>query len=670
MKFLKLTTYNFFRFYDKFAFEFSNNPDKNVTVIRGENGTGKTTFLNAFYWCLYGDVTLPLHIDKLLNELAAHKLSTGDITETYVEIVFEYKDHEYTLKRSQTFKKHNESVIRIGDESFSVTYKDSVGNTKPVKDVRGFFDNFIPKNLRGFFFFDGERIDRLAKIDGREEIKQAILDILGLTKLENLKEHFSTLEREFNKEQKKYMDSSEQDLSDEYEALCDQRDQINDDIKIQKESLNLAEENYTEVQRFLATHNSEIVKSFQSERDSAEQYIKNLDSLIEQNNKNKLTLVTKEFKNILIEGCFDSVYDYLESKRRKGELPSDIKAQFIDDLLMKNECICARSLKKGSPEYLAVEAKKANAGRNELDDAYHKLTGYINQKKEQNKDFYRKFHAYDEEVYDWEQEKEAKEKRNREISKKLRESDESEIAAKEELRNKISSDISEYKRKITLLEERDLKAINAKVDAKDKELQNVKLKGEQASAIRNRRDMVLRLAELNQEVRALFIETTRVNLDKRIREVFDTMKEKDYRFARLTDEFVLEITNDLGNMEDSRILSTGEGQVASLAFIGSLVSYAREKLEDKLMSDFSGGDFPIVMDSPFGNLSAGHKQNVAREIGNLASQVIIVVSDEQWSSVVEENIKPRVGTLYKMNDGTEDDQSIGEHTAIRRIEYA
>jgi len=641
-----------------------------VTVIRGENGTGKTTFLNAFYWCLYGDVTLPLHIDKLLNELAAHKLSTGDITETYVEIVFEYKDHEYTLKRSQTFKKHNESVIRIGDESFSVTYKDSVGNTKPVKDVRGFFDNFIPKNLRGFFFFDGERIDRLAKIDGREEIKQAILDILGLTKLENLKEHFSTLEREFNKEQKKYMDSSEQDLSDEYEALCDQRDQINDDIKIQKESLNLAEENYTEVQRFLATHNSEIVKSFQSERDSAEQYIKNLDSLIEQNNKNKLTLVTKEFKNILIEGCFDSVYDYLESKRRKGELPSDIKAQFIDDLLMKNECICARSLKKGSPEYLAVEAKKANAGRNELDDAYHKLTGYINQKKEQNKDFYRKFHAYDEEVYDWEQEKEAKEKRNREISKKLRESDESEIAAKEELRNKISSDISEYKRKITLLEERDLKAINAKVDAKDKELQNVKLKGEQASAIRNRRDMVLRLAELNQEVRALFIETTRVNLDKRIREVFDTMKEKDYRFARLTDEFVLEITNDLGNMEDSRILSTGEGQVASLAFIGSLVSYAREKLEDKLMSDFSGGDFPIVMDSPFGNLSAGHKQNVAREIGNLASQVIIVVSDEQWSSVVEENIKPRVGTLYKMNDGTEDDQSIGEHTAIRRIEYA
>jgi DNA sulfur modification protein DndD len=145
------------------------------------------------------------------------------------------------------------------------------------------------------------------------------------------------------------------------------------------------------------------------------------------------------------------------------------------------------------------------------------------------------------------------------------------------------------------------------------------------------------------------------------------MKEKEYRYARLTDDFVLEITNDLENQEDSRILSTGEGQIASLAFIGSIVSYAREKMQDKLMSDFSGGDFPVVMDSPFGNLSTGHKGNVAREIGNLASQVIIIVSDEQWSSIVEENIKPKLGVLYKMADGSDEQQSVGEHTVVRRL---
>jgi DNA sulfur modification protein DndD len=86
------------------------------------------------------------------------------------------------------------------------------------------------------------------------------------------------------------------------------------------------------------------------------------------------------------------------------------------------------------------------------------------------------------------------------------------------------------------------------------------------------------------------------------------------------------------------------------------------------MSDFSGGDFPVVMDSPFGNLSAGHKGNVAREIGNLATQVIIIVSDEQWSPVVVENIQPKLGALYKMEDGSDEQQSVGEHTVIRRLQ--
>ena len=31
---------------------FSTDPDKNVTIIMGENGSGKTTFAQAFTWCL------------------------------------------------------------------------------------------------------------------------------------------------------------------------------------------------------------------------------------------------------------------------------------------------------------------------------------------------------------------------------------------------------------------------------------------------------------------------------------------------------------------------------------------------------------------------------------------------------------------------------------------
>ena len=44
-----------FRQFRNESIEFAEGADgKNVTIIIGENGTGKTTFAQAFFWCLYG----------------------------------------------------------------------------------------------------------------------------------------------------------------------------------------------------------------------------------------------------------------------------------------------------------------------------------------------------------------------------------------------------------------------------------------------------------------------------------------------------------------------------------------------------------------------------------------------------------------------------------------
>ena len=42
---------------------FANDLQKNVTVIMGDNGTGKTTLAQAFTWCLYGETDFE---DKIL----------------------------------------------------------------------------------------------------------------------------------------------------------------------------------------------------------------------------------------------------------------------------------------------------------------------------------------------------------------------------------------------------------------------------------------------------------------------------------------------------------------------------------------------------------------------------------------------------------------------------
>jgi len=662
----KLTANNFFRFFGSYSFEFAHGKDKNVTVVRGDNGTGKTTLLNAFYWCLYGDVMEPLVIEKLLNELAEHKIAVGDTDDVFVEIFIEDKGHEYIIKRQRSYKNRDNTVVPFGDEEFNISQMDGNGNPIPVKDKQNFFDNFIPKNLRGFFFFDGERINRLAQVDGRDEIKKAILDILGLTKLERLKEFFENLKKDYNKELKQNSDREQQHLTEEYETLIAQRDKMQDKIDQFKDNLRIANQNLAETERYLETHNSENVKTQQKLRKSLEDSATALGKQIIEKTKIKNALVTKSFKNNLIVECFNYSYEYLESKRQRGELPSDIKVQFIDDLLHDHTCICGRCLDEGSTEYKAVEAKKAYAGCNELDDAYHRLTAYIKAQQGETATFFKRYHDINGEIFDLTSEKESNEKQAKEIGAALRKSDEEEIAQREALRDQLKNDILEYTLTIRQTEN-ELADKENQIAQKEKQIKQAEFKGGQAEVIKKRLDLAFQLADMNEKIRTYFIEITRANLDSRIRDVFNTMKEKEYRFARLTSNFILEITNDLEDAEDNRILSTGEGQVASLSFIGSLVSYAREKMQDELMSDFSGGDFPIVMDSPFGNLTKGHKGNVAREIGNLASQVIVIVSDEQWSSVVEDNISPRVGAFYRMEDGSDEKQSVGEHTVVRRV---
>jgi len=657
---------NFFRFYGDCVVNCDVDGEKNVTVIRGENGTGKTTMLNAFYYCLYGDVTPPLYVSKMLNELAEHGLQEGGTAEAKVEITFIEKGIIYTAIRKRTFVKRNGEATQLGDEDFDILKKDDkTGNSPGIRDPHSFFESIIPNNLRGFFFFDGERIDRLAKVDGRDEIREAILNILGLTKLENLKGHLEQIVADLTREQRRYQTDTGKDLNDDYNALRTQKVKMEDNLTKVKDDIRMATENINRISDFLSNFNSATINALEENRKNTDAFEKRLTADIKAKNKELMNLATRKFKHNLVAFAFDDVFAYLESKREKGELPSDIKEQFIDDLLKKQLCICERELKQGEAAYEAVLRKKANAGRTELDNAYLKITAYIKQQKANVEEFFSLYFNIKGEITGLEAQKDIQVKRLAEIKKGFDESKIEQVRLHEEERSQLQDDLERYRdAKVRL--EYDIENQTKKIESKLKEIQSLEARGEQEIDIKKRRDTVMLLGQLNQEMRTYFMDTTRSNLDERIREVFDSMKEKSYRFARLTDDFVLEITNDLADEDDRRVLSTGEGQIASLAFIASLVSYAREKMHSKLLSDFGGGDFPIVMDSPFGNLSAGHKQNVAREIGNLASQVIVVVSDEQWTSTVERNIMPRVNMIYQMSDGSVENQNVGEHTVVRR----
>ena len=62
---------NFRQFVNE-TIDFSTDPEQNVTLVMGDNGSGKTTFLQAFFWCLYG--TTDFSDQSVINHDVAQKL--------------------------------------------------------------------------------------------------------------------------------------------------------------------------------------------------------------------------------------------------------------------------------------------------------------------------------------------------------------------------------------------------------------------------------------------------------------------------------------------------------------------------------------------------------------------------------------------------------------------
>ena len=664
MKLYKLTLNNFYRYYGEQKIVFSTENDKNITVLRGENGTGKTTLLNAFYWVMYGDVIKPLTITNMLNHRTKEELEDNSCAYSSVTLEFEDRNKYYTVVRKQRFIKQKGYVNPDNTMPPYISYIDQrTGNEVEVSE-KDFFESIIPKELRGFFFFDGERINKLAQIDGKKEIRQAILDILGLTTIDNTTKDLESIRREYTKDLARLNSVNGENLEDELES-------IELDISILEEAIEMHEQNIKEyreeldkVEKYLQECNSSVINEKVSRRKTLESSLKKSQNDLLETRNLIANHIAKDLKLEIISRYFSDIESYLEDKRQKGELPSDIKIQFIEDLLERKKCICGCSLEEGNEHYKLVMALKNVAGRSELDDAYTKITSFIKQvRREEN--FYEKLNRLTLKESNILDSIDEYNKEMNDISKEIQSSDQEKIRYNEKRRLELNNNINDRTRKIGMAQSQ-LRVNRSNQKRIEEKIKKVSINNN-VTQIKQTELLIL----LNNEIKDYFVEATRMELDKKIKEVFAKISRKDYRTPVLTKDFELKIVNNINDKlsKRSEVLSTGEGQITSLSFIGSLVEYAREKTKEEILSDFSGGDFPLVMDSPFGNLDETHTANVAANIGLLASQVIIIVSDKQWRKEVEDNMKSKVGKMYKIYDENDKNKKVSETTMIKEEVY-
>ncbi len=201
MKIDKIIINNFRRYHGIVDIDLSTAGEKNIVLIGGKNGYGKTSLLLSIAWCLYGKEmsqvddnfrkeihkakNYPSFIQQSLNWSSREnkfsvelQISQVDLPENInvLDVLGKIKEGNIIIKRE----------FNISTKKETLTIKNPYSN-KEVQDddTKAYFinDYIIPLAAGKFIFFDAEKISEVANLSMKKEglfINDALNKILGL----------------------------------------------------------------------------------------------------------------------------------------------------------------------------------------------------------------------------------------------------------------------------------------------------------------------------------------------------------------------------------------------------------------------------------------------------------------------------------------------------------
>lgn len=201
-----------FKSYQHQTFDFPEPVDgRNVILIGGMNGYGKTSILEALYLCLYGKDAIvhlaraglktdeskgyPTFLERAFNGEAKRN---GQESMAVKVVISQTKTKAVEITRRWYFRTNGNWTAE--EEAIVKHTVRGIANTPKLDGKSGFHlsdlldDIFVPAHIAPFFFFDGEEVKKLADQSRVEQVKQGLEGLLGVVLLRTLADRLKTFE--------------------------------------------------------------------------------------------------------------------------------------------------------------------------------------------------------------------------------------------------------------------------------------------------------------------------------------------------------------------------------------------------------------------------------------------------------------------------------------------
>ena len=157
MRIISIVLENFRQFHGLQDLKFSEDSNANVTIIHGENGSGKTALLNAFKWAFYGTTDFETGNANLISERSLAEANEGDDLKMSVTVKFNHEGRQYDANRVQYFKKLDVLNCKtIGKSQIELSWTSKNGSYKKSPNPSTHINQILPSRMHPYFFFNGE----------------------------------------------------------------------------------------------------------------------------------------------------------------------------------------------------------------------------------------------------------------------------------------------------------------------------------------------------------------------------------------------------------------------------------------------------------------------------------------------------------------------------------
>jgi hypothetical protein len=645
---------NFRQFRGTTKVDFSCDPEKNVTIILGDNTFGKTTLLQAFNWCFYNKVNFDQHPDFLLNYELSEEMRNGEQQIVEVEITVLHDGTEYVITRTQRYTCANGNVRGESVPNIKVSYKQEDGQTESVKaaQVDNVINNILPEDLSTYFFFDTERV---SSISTRKDVAEAVKGLLGLSIMDSAIKHLGDRAKRATVIGKLYGsmdldgDAKAQEALNRIQTAEEKRNAIAGQLEDCASQISQYDARKEQLDAIL--RDNQTTTTLQKKKEDLERRI----SLERKALSEAITQYFREFNAgslaFFAQPLLSTASAFLKEVKVDDKGIRDLTKPTIMELIKRGRCICGQEIRDGNEAYQHLMAELAYVPPESIGNTvrhYKERLSSFSRPAERTysslDERYRAILRSKNRIQEWEDEHQT-------IG--------TQISGKENMRR--------YEQELADIRVR-LRDIHAKKDrlnrddgALKSDIDRWKKLYDSLTAVSEKNRQAMELIVYAEEIKGWLEETykdkeltIREDLEAKVNEIFERMYH-GHRRVTIDAKYHVELLTTVSDREIAAGESEGSNRVKNFAFIAGLVAMAKGKIitdSSENGINLSSEPYPLVMDAPFSNADETHTANISKVLPEIAEQVIMFVMQKDWN-YAEPVMNDRVGKRYHLNKDSE-----------------